>query len=305
MDWMPTKSTAAKNPVSLRFFDPAGGSLPFRLEPLGQETLAEPVKSNCFTILWVKSGEGQFHADLVKYPFAGPVLLFANPYQTLFIESPAGLSGALIHFHANFLCIETHHEEVGCNGVLFNRVYGDPVVPCNPSFAEEISGLIGQIEIESTAGDLAHREAVLSLMKILLIRASRMKLDQLAANPLPGERSSHPALIELMELIESHYHTLNRPADYAARLAMTPKTLGRIVKEALGKTLSDLIRERRLKHAKWQLLHTVRPVKEIAAEVGFPDEFYFSRIFKAATGLSPTAYREFETRIRGGSNLSM
>ena len=38
---------------------------------------------------------------------------------------------------------------------------------------------------------------------------------------------------------------------------------------------------------------------------GFDDELYFSRLFKRATGFSPTFFREYETAIRGGSNLSM
>jgi len=39
--------------------------------------------------------------------------------------------------------------------------------------------------------------------------------------------------------------------------------------------------------------------------VGYRDELYFSRLFRKATGVSPTFFREFETEIRGGSNLSM
>ena len=105
--------------------------------------------------------------------------------------------------------------------------------------------------------------------------------------------------------IERHYRTKHSPAHYATELHLTPKTLGRLVKTHFRRTLTELIRERLLKHAKWQLLHTTRPVKEIAWEIGFADELYFSRLFRRATGCSPTAFREFETAIRGGRNLSM
>lgn len=297
--------TVSHNPVSLRFFDPAAGALPFTLEALAPGTLALPVRSNCFTVLWIRKGEGIYHPDLMEHHFRGPVLLFANPYQTLFLESRAEMDGTLMRFHANFLCIETHHEEVGCNGVLFNRLHGQPMVRCDAAFAKEIGGLVSQIEAEFTTGDVAHGEAMGSLLKILLIKASRVKLEQLAAMPASGESASHLVLNDLLELVERQYQTLRRPREYAARLGMTPKALGRVVKEELGTTLTGLIRDRMLRHAKWHLLHTLRPVKEIAAEAGFADEFYFSRLFKSSTGFSPTAFREFETRIRNGGNLSM
>jgi AraC-like DNA-binding protein len=106
-------------------------------------------------------------------------------------------------------------------------------------------------------------------------------------------------------LVEQHYRRLHAPAEYAELLNMTPKALARFVHAQFGKTMTELVRERLLIDAKWELLHTLKPVKEIAGALGFADELYFSRLFKKATGRSPSDFREFETAIRGGSNLSM
>jgi AraC-like DNA-binding protein len=47
------------------------------------------------------------------------------------------------------------------------------------------------------------------------------------------------------------------------------------------------------------------PEKVIARKVGFGDELYFSPLFTKAAGVYPTCFREFETAIRGGGNLSL
>ncbi len=50
--------------------------------------------------------------------------------------------------------------------------------------------------------------------------------------------------------------------------------------------------EQRINSAQSLLLQEMIPIKEIAAGVGFADEYYFSRQFKKRTGFSPTQYRE-------------
>jgi AraC-like DNA-binding protein len=169
----------------------------------------------------------------------------------------------------------------------------------------EVTGLIERIGKEQDGNGLAFGDVMLAYLKVLLILAARLKSPGAGACGPGAVDLRHPVIGQLRDLIEENYHTLHSPADYARQLHLTSKTLGRIVREHLGTTPTDLIRNRILIHAKWQLLHTLKPVKEVARELGFSDELYFSRLFKKATGYSPTFFREFETEIRGGSNLSM
>lgn len=264
----------------------------------------EPPRTNYFRIWWIEHGSGTFDVTAGRYPFATDELLFFVPYQQLKFFSKAAWNAVELQFHANFLCVETFHAETGCSGSLFNDLYGQPIVRPGSDAQEKIRQIIKQLADEQDRRSLAFEDASLALLKLLLIVATREKAQQAAAC---GSRTEfrHPLLAPLRELIEENYQTLHTPKEYAELLHVTPKTLGRVVRDHLGKTLTDLIRERMLTHAKWQLLHTLRPVKEIARELGFRDELYFSRVFKQETGVSPKFFREFETEIRGGSNLSM
>jgi AraC family transcriptional regulator, transcriptional activator of pobA len=293
-----------KRNVSDDLYDPRNGDPAIRTQrlDLGRKPF-EPTRTNYFSVYLIEAGSGTFWADASQFSFGPPSLLFFVPYQHIQFAPAAPVQAEVIQFHANFLCVETFHAEVGCSGVLFNDPYGVPVVVLDERAKSEVTGLIDRIRAEQAGRDLAFGEVMLAHLKVLLILATRLKSPRTACGP--GADLRHPLLADLRDLIEQNYRTLHSPADYAKRLHVTAKTLGRIVREHLGTTPTDLIRNRILIHAKWQLLHTLKPVKEVARELGFSDELYFSRLFKKATGHSPTFFREFETEIRGGSNLSM
>lgn len=295
-----------KPTITDNLFDPRRGDLAIRTLTLRLDHQPfEPVRTNYFSVYFIESGSGAFWADASQFVFGPESLLFFVPYQHIRFAPDGPVCGEVLQFHANFLCVETFHAEAGCSGILFNDPYGIPVVTLNDPTCLEVKKLIERIRQEQSDSDLAFAEVMLAYLKVLLILAARLKSASARACEPGVNDLRHPVLVQLRDLIEEHYHTLHSPADYAERLHVTAKTLGRIVRQQLGTTPTELIRNRILIHAKWQLLHTLKPVKEISREIGFSDELYFSRLFKKATGYSPTFFREFETEIRGGSNLSM
>lgn len=101
--------------------------------------------------------------------------------------------------------------------------------------------------------------------------------------------TTDPILNDLFDLIEQHYKTYHFAEFYAARLAVTEKTLSRKIADKLGTTLNRLIKARKLREA-FHMLQQHIPVNEISRELGFAEPNHFSSFFKAGTGKTPTEF---------------
>jgi AraC-like DNA-binding protein len=263
-----------------------------------------PPRTPCFSVYLLEKGRGQVQVDQAPHGYHGPALLFLGPYQRCVFSPKTATAGVLLHFHANFFCVETHHHAVGCDGVLFNEVYEVPVVGLSEENFADFAKLVGWMRMELDDSGMAQAEVLISSLKLLLIKATRLKVQQQSPDGSLGEGRPE-VLRKFREVLETAYQREHRPSEYARQLGISSKTLANLVRKHFHKTPSELIRDRVMKHAKWQLLHTLKPVKQVAFEVGFDDEFYFSRLFKHSFGCSPLFFREHETELRGGSNLSM
>ena len=92
-------------------------------------------------------------------------------------------------------------------------------------------------------------------------------------------------------VLEGNFRSEKSPAAYAARLGVNPNHLATAVRSASGLPPGEWIRARIVLEAQCLLGNTLRAVKEIAAELGYEDEAYFSRLFKKAVGVSPRDYQ--------------
>ncbi|MEA1952423.1 MAG: helix-turn-helix domain-containing protein [Planctomycetota bacterium] len=79
-------------------------------------------------------------------------------------------------------------------------------------------------------------------------------------------------------------------AKYIAKVS--PGHLSRLFREEHGKSFTNYLRELRMQKAMAMLIHTRRPISQIATSVGYFDSSRFSRHFSKKFGLSPRAYRK-------------
>lgn len=83
--------------------------------------------------------------------------------------------------------------------------------------------------------------------------------------------------------------SLETAADFAG---VSSFYLSKLFKEEKGETFINFISDKRLEKSRLLLESTELSIKEITSEVGYNDQNYFSRIFKAKYGLSPKEYRK-------------
>ena len=121
--------------------------------------------------------------------------------------------------------------------------------------------------VEQTAGDY--------------IRERQALIEQAGQSPVRKAR----------EYIHRHYAD-NISLDNVAREAgISANYLSRVFKEITGMGFNEYLTAVRLDESKKLLSDTNLSVHEVAAQVGYTDEKYYSKLFKKAFGIKPTEYR--------------
>lgn len=274
--------------------NPQTGNLVFKVFSFNDNSHFDHIQRlNYYSLIWIRNGRGSAKADFSEHDFTQNTLFAFSPYQPFMFQKDEELQGVVINFHPDFFCIHKHQQEVACNGVLFNNIYNPPFVSVDETANSTFKMLLEQITSEMQNPALAQYELLVSYLKIFLITASRLKTAQQTETQINPEENKEPFILQnLKNYIETHFKTKHSASDYADLLNISAKALAKLTKTHFNKTLTDLISERIIIEAKRELYLTNKAVKEIAYELGYIDEYYFSRFFKNNADISPQAYRD-------------
>jgi AraC-like DNA-binding protein len=277
---------------SMALKNAAGGELGFRILHFEDDKhFSELQRVPYFSIILVSAGAGALNADLAAYEISKGTMLFLSPFQPFMIQARM-LKGVMINFHPDFFCIFRHQSEVAFQGILFNNPNDPPFFSIPKNESASIYNIIEQVTAEMRLTGPTQQDLLVAYLKILLIKAIRIKLLK-STTSLPLDQGTADAnlLRQLKKMIELHFRTRHNGGEYADLLNIPIKTLGRIVKNHSQRTLTEIISDRIVLEAKRELNFTSKTVKEVAFYLGFDDKYHFSRYFKKKTGVSPQFYR--------------
>jgi transcriptional regulator GlxA family with amidase domain len=127
--------------------------------------------------------------------------------------------------------------------------------------------------------------------KVLLVDGHRPSQRPYIA--FSRERSHADMIVhQVQEHIDLHLDDPLRAAELAARFGLSERTLSRRFAAATGGGPQAYLQHARIRQAMHLLEVDSEPIDVIRQRVGYHDPAAFRRVFKVATGLSPSGYRD-------------
>jgi len=115
--------------------------------------------------------------------------------------------------------------------------------------------------------------------------AEHLETDQVA------EKNTDKLWEKVMLFIEENYGEKLQVQDICKKLFISERTFYYLFKANVKVTFVEYLTEIRIKKAKILLLTTNMPIPEVAERVGIKDHYYFNKVFKKYTGMTPVKFK--------------
>ncbi|PTX64000.1 AraC family transcriptional regulator [Kordia periserrulae] len=247
----------------------------------------QPEQVDAYTIYWIKEGKGTYFIDFEEYTFDGTIIFFLSPGQVFTVSSEAIKEAYKLSFQRDFYCIQTHDQEISCNGVLFNNLYDSPYVIPKSKDVQRLQFLLADLREEFNHENSGQYDMLQSYLKQFIIHSVRLKKDDFVVK----SATETQLYKDFSVLVEQNFRKMHSVSAYAARLGISPKSISKHFQKLGTITPSDFIKNRIILEAKRQLLYSEQSVKEIAFDLGFNDPAYFTRFFTKAMQKSPLSFK--------------
>ena len=246
------------------------------------EEAKDPHREDRHSFFLLENGTVHIEIDFQKFIIKSPSVIYMHPDQVhhiIKIENITVSSWAINNENLNPDYLK----------LLEDIMPTKPLVLTNETFAiiSEAASLC--IKFTERKNDKLYH----SLLKDSCNALVALVVSQYLASVKPPRNFSRFELITKVfkEVLGRNYTQLKRPANYAEKLNISTPYLNECVKNTTGFSVSYHIQHRVILEAKRLLYHSDKSVKEIAAELGYDDCPYFSRLFTKVTGTTALAFR--------------
>ncbi|MDJ1467995.1 AraC family transcriptional regulator [Xanthocytophaga flava] len=249
-----------------------------------------PHRHSFYHLVMFTKGGGGHTIDFVQFPVVPFQIYFMIPGQVHSWDFEGEMDGYVINFSSEFFQPFLKDPDYLDQFSFFKGNCENSVVSLTESERERIVTLFEHMLEESALEDKGKTDIIRTLLLELFMRVDRIVLS--STPQLSKHHSNYHTLREYQRLIDLHFATLKLPGEYVSFLNVTVDHLNEICKEFLGQSSGQLIRNRILLEAKRLLVNADLSISEIAYQLNFSDNSYFTKFFKKYTQITPESFRK-------------
>ena len=248
-----------------------------------------PHRHSFYHLVLFTKGKGSHTIDFERFPVKPFQIYFMIPGQVHSWHFEGDVEGYIVHFNESLFTtfLQSGHYLERFSFFSGNSTDGVQRLPVEEY--DRVTALFESMLEEINEG----REQNIDIIRIrlleLFIIVDRSGADNKKKN-VPQQKLV--LLRNFKQLIDKQFRRIRLPKEYAELLYVTPNHLNALCQDLLGKTAGDLIRDRVLLEAKRLLTNADMTVAEIAYDLNFQDNSYFTRFFRKYTGATPEEFRK-------------
>lgn len=258
---------------------------------LQQVPVKYPYRSDHFTIVFVTKGNALLKLNLIDYSVQKNDLVIISPNDVRqFISVSADCTFIGIGFTQDFLLHSGLHKK-NIEAFDFFSSQAKPVLSIDEENTEILYNLFSILRKKNASKeDTFFIEEFIHHGFIALIFEIASLFRKSNSVHLKITRKEDLAM-RFMKLLPLHFKKERSLQYFANLLYITPKYLTQTIKEITGKTAGDYIDEMVMMEAKVLLNDFSKSIRQVAEELHFSDQFYFSKFFKKHANINPSEYR--------------
>ncbi len=233
------------------------------------------------TFLFSTNGSAKIAVDGALQKVERFHVMHGGKGMSLTITAKSHFEYYLIFYKAKFPLVSSKKlKQLLVHDNLFQKYY-----EFTPQFPLTLFENINLIYTEWQQGGILerlHAKAIFYRIVYELLRQLYNQDDQLEKTDLVSQ---------VMDYIQKKYNQPLTLESLARDLKYNAQYLSRTFKHKMGQSPITYLLQVRMEKAQNLLLHTNATVREIAEHVGYLDEFYFNRMFKQYTGVTPGSFK--------------
>jgi AraC family transcriptional activator of pobA len=259
----------------------------FELGSIGDGDVREPHRHAYHELIWVRDGRGRHLIDGEPVEFGPRTLTLIAKGQVHQFQRAEEISGVIAQFDDEWLADELAKQ--ASRRWLFTS-HGCTSLTPPPEEADRFDALLDLLRVEAERRPSRESaELRRHLLAAALLWAQRWREAQLEEGG--ASRADVQLHQRFLETLERDFATSHDAGHYADELGVTTGTLSRVLTKLTGRGTKQHVLERVMLEAVRLLRFSDLSVKEIAARLGFSDQFAFSKAFKRERGEAPLDFR--------------